>query len=549
MRRYLALALSAYVSASAIPAQPAASATPRLVLVLAIDQMRFDYLTRFEPLYKGGLRTLMDRGAVFTDAKYRHAASETGPGHSVLLSGRHPSHSGIVANEWYDPYLRRSINVVADPAQVPLGGAGRAASPANAIGFTIGDVLKVRSPESRIVGVSLKDRSAILMGGLRADAAYWFENTGGNFITSSFYMDAAPSWLIDWNARRLADTFAGRAWTRMIDDVALYEKYAGPDAITGERDGKDTTFPHVFTAEPPQVQHFVEFRRTPFADELTLAFTLEVMKQHELGKDANTDILAIGFSATDSIGHAYGPDSQETMDQLLRLDRLLAQLFSEIESTVGLNNTIVILSSDHGARPLVEFEHSRGANAPRRVAPTVLTKAVNEAFATRFPGVTDLVSYFSIDFYLNEDVMRRHKLNRKEVEQVAVDALLKTGVVERVYTPDDLKSTGPSSDPFLPLFQNAYYEPRSPHLNVLLKREVYLTAAVGGSGHGSAYDFDLHVPVVFMGRGITPGRYADSSGPEDIAPTLAHMLQLEFPREQDSRLLLEMLSPVRASDR
>ena len=542
MRRYSSLAVAVYLSVSVGFTQPRPGATtPRLVLVLSIDQMRHDYLTRFEPLYKGGLRTLIDRGAVFTQASYRHAATETGPGHSVLLSGRHPSHSGIVANEWYDAYLKQPVNVVADPVQRPLGGQGRAASPVNAMGFTVGDVLRARSPQSHVVGVSFKDRSAILMGGLRADAAYWFENAGGNFITSTFYMDAAPGWLTAWNQRRIPDKFSGQTWSRLLDDASLYEKYAGPDAISGERDGKDTTFPHLFTANPPQPQHYVELRRTPFSDEITLEFALEAIKHHDLGLDATTDVLAIGFSATDGVGHAYGPDSQETMDQMLRLDRTLGRLFDEIESTIGLQNTIVVLSSDHGARPLVEFQHTRGGHGSR-VSPSVLLNAVSNAFAGRFPGVKDLISYYGIDFYLDEDVMRRNNLSRNDVESTAIAALLTTGVVERVYTHDDLKRTGPSADPFLVLFKNAFFEPRSPHLNVLLKRDVYMHSAVGGSGHGSAYDFDRHVPIVFMGRGIAPGQYAEPSGPEDIAPTLAHILGFEFPKEADSRLLMEMLS-------
>ena len=549
MRRYSSLAVAAYLSASVGFTQPApAVAAPRLVLVLAIDQMRHDYLTRFEPLYKGGLRALIDRGAVFTNASYRHAATETGPGHSVLLSGRHPSHSGIVANEWYDAYLKRTVNVVDDPVQRPIGGEGRAASPANAIGFTVGDILKARSPQSQIVGVSFKDRSAILMAGRRADAAYWFENAGGNFITSTYYVDAAPAWLTAWNQRRMADTFTGRTWNRLLDDASLYDKYAGPDAIAGERDGKDTTFPHVFTANPPQSQHYVELRRTPFSDEVTLEFALEAIKHHRLGTDGSTDILAIGFSATDGVGHAYGPDSHETMDQMLRLDRILGRLFAEIESTIGLHNTIVVLSSDHGARPLVEFQRTRGGR-DRRIPPSVLLNAVSDAFAARFPGVKDLISYYGIDFYLNEDLMRRNDLSRSDVERTAIAALMNTGIVERVYTHDDLKGTGPSDDPFLVLFRNAFFEPRSPHLNVLLKRDVYMTSSVGGSGHGSAYDFDRQVPVVFMGRNITAGRYAGLSGPEDIAPTLAHILGFEFPREPDSRLLVEMVKGSTGSGR
>jgi predicted AlkP superfamily pyrophosphatase or phosphodiesterase len=542
MRKYLIVLLAAFLSTSSGFTQPAPP-PPRLVLMISVDQMRFDYLTRFDPLYKGGLRMLLDRGAVFTNANYRHATTETGPGHSVLLSGRHPSHSGIVGNEWYDRYLDKAINVVDDPAQSPIGGRGRPASPVNALGFTVGDVLKATSPQSRVVGVSLKDRSAILMGGLRADAAYWFENDGGNFITSTFYMDAPPAWLTAWNARRPADRFAGQQWNRLLGDVAVYDKYAGPDAVQAERDRKDITFPHVFTAKPPDEDYYTEFRRTAFSDEILLEFAIETMKQHQLGADAATDIFAVGFSGSDHVGHAYGPDSHELMDQILRLDLHLGRLFREIDTAVGLDNTVVILSADHGARPLVEVLQRRGV-AARRMAPAVLEKAVNDAFARKYHGVTDLISYFATDIYLDEDVIRRHRLNRKDVEETAIAALMGTGAVERVYTHDDLRSTAPSSDPFLPLYQNAFFEPRSPHLNLLLKRDIYLSASAAGTGHGSPYDFDRHVPVAFMGRNVKPGRYAEPSGPEDIAPTLAQMLGLQFPREHDARVLSEMTSIV-----
>ena len=197
------------------------------MLVLSIDQMRFDYLTRFAPLYTGGMRTLVERGAVFSNASYRHAAAETGPGHSVLLSGRHPSHSGIVANEWWDPFLKKAVNVVDDPIQLPLGGEGRSASPVNALSFTVGDVSEAEESAVPRVGVSLKDRSAILMAGRRADAAYWYETAGGNFITSTYYMSEAPPWLVRLNSQHLADQYAGKTWTRLLADEELYEKYAG----------------------------------------------------------------------------------------------------------------------------------------------------------------------------------------------------------------------------------------------------------------------------------------------------------------------------------
>jgi len=514
---------------------------PKLVLVLSIDQMRFDYLTRFAPLYKGGLRTLAERGAVFSHASYRHAAAETGPGHSVLLSGRHPSHSGIVANEWWDPYLKKAVNVVDDPIQLPLGGEGRSASPANALGFTVGDALKLKNPQSRTVGVSLKDRSAILMAGRRADAAYWYESAGGHFITSTYYMSQALPWLMKWNSQRLTDQYAGKAWTRLLADEELYEKYAGADAIEGEWDRKDIRFPHAIRGKPPELRYYEDFRRTPFADEVTLSVALEAMKAHQLGQDDHTDIFAVGFSATDVIGHTYGADSQEVMDQLLRLDLVLAKLFKEIDDTVGLKNTVVVLSSDHGSLPLVENLQRAGINA-RRASPKVLENAVQQAFAQRFPGVNGLIAYFATDIYLDLEVISRHKLDRTAVEETAISALMSTGLVEKVYTHSDLMSVADSADPYLTLFQNAFFQPRSPHLNVLVKKYVYLNSQVGGTGHGTAHEYDRHIPIVFMGEGIKPGTYETECGPEDIAPTIAHVLGLTYPREYDSRLLTEMIT-------
>jgi arylsulfatase A-like enzyme len=513
---------------------------PKLILVLSIDQMRFDYLTRFAPLYTGGLKTLRERGAVFSNARYRHSASETGPGHSVLLSGRHPSHSGIVANEWWDSYLKKAINVVDDPFHPPVGGEGRSASPVNALSFTVGDVLKLKDVNSRVVGVSLKDRSAILMAGRLADAAYWYEVPGGNFITSTYYAREAPAWLTRWNGLRLPDQYAGKKWERLLGNEEPYKKHAGADAIEGEWDRKDTVFPHAIRGNPPENRYYDDFRRTPFADEVTLSIALEAMKQHQLGQDAHTDIFAVGFSATDVIGHTYGSESQEVMDQMLRLDAALGKLFQAIDETAGLANTVVVLSADHGALPLVENLRQQGIEA-RRASPAILRDAVQDAFTRHFPTVKGLIAYFATDIYLDEEVIRLNGLDRAVVERTAIDALMSTGLVEKVYTHDDLMGAN-SADPQMKLFQNAFYQPRSPHLNVLVKKYVYLSSAVGGSGHGTAHDYDRHIPVVFMGPNIKPGLYEQECGPEDIAPTLAHLLGLAFPRESDSRLLLEMLT-------
>jgi predicted AlkP superfamily pyrophosphatase or phosphodiesterase len=359
-------------------------------------------------------------------------------------------------------------------------------------------------------------------------------------MTSTYYMREAPGWLVDWNDRKLADQYSGKSWTRLLPDTALYEQYAGPDAVEGEWDRKDIVFPHSIRSKPPQRLFYDDLRRTPYADELTLSFALEAMKAHQIGEDAATDILAVGFAGTDIVGHTYGSDSHETMDQLLRLDLALDKLFDEIDSNVGLANTLVILTADHGSQPLVENLQAQGIDA-QRANPRILLDAVQQALDQRFPGVKDLLTFSSPDFYLNEQTIGTHKLDRKEIEDIATAALLRTGIVARVYTHGDLAGTSSSTDPFLPLFRNSFYPPRSPHLNVLLKKYVYLSSLVGGTGHGTAYEHDRHVPIVFMGAGVRPGMYDGECGPEDIAPTLALMLGLDFPRESDSRLLTEML--------
>jgi predicted AlkP superfamily pyrophosphatase or phosphodiesterase len=538
----LVVVMGAFALGCVTDSQSQPPAKPKLLLVLSIDQMRFDYLTRFNSLYKGGLRRLLDQGAVFTNAKYRHANTETGPGHSVILSGRHASHSGIVANTWYDPLLKKSINVVDDPVQLPVGGKGRGASPTNFIGFTVGDILKHDSPQSKVVGVSMKDRSAILMGGRRADAAYWFENEGGNFITSTYYMTTAPEWLKQWNARKFADQYSGRLWERLLPDTKVYEKYAGEDAVEGEWDRKDITFPHRIRQAPPLKGYYEDFRRTPFADEMVLQAALEAMKAHGLGEDAVTDILAVGFSATDVVGHTYGSDSQEAMDQLLRLDQTLGRLFEEVDRRVGAGQTWVVLAADHASMPLVEVAQAKGLPA-KRFRSDAVEAVVKEALAMQFPGVSGLIAnYDSPNFYLNEPVIAANGLKRRAVEIAIVKALKATGLFESVYTHSDVMNPDKQDDPHLPLIRNSFFEPRSPHIICTPNPYVYISDNVGGTGHGTPHDYDRHIPIVFLGPAIKAGRYPAECGPEDIAPTLAEMLALKgFEKETDARILQEMM--------
>jgi predicted AlkP superfamily pyrophosphatase or phosphodiesterase len=544
-RSLIALAAVAAALAAGDPAgRSSAPATPkpRLVVFIAVDQMRADYLDRFKPLYTAGFKQLNEQGAVFTRAFYRHACTETGPGHSVVMSGRSPRSSGIVGNQWYDRTLRQRVNVVDDPAVRLIGSdRGRAASPAHFNAFTVGDMLKVSSPASKVVGVSFKDRAAILPAGRRADGAYWYQTSDGRFVTSSWYMDRAPRWLERWNARRVADGYAGRSWERLLQDPASYLRYAGEDQVQGEFDNKDTVFPHAIRGTPPAFEFYDSLRRTPFADEMLLDFAVAAMKGHDLATDEATDVLTVSFSATDVIGHTYGPDSQEQMDNLLYLDRTLGQLMAEAEARAGRGSVLYALSADHGSMPLVENLKKRGIDAVRADS-SELSRAVEEALAARFPGATGLIADPDpMEYVLDQAAIERQGLKRDEVEATIRKALVGTGLVEAVYTRAQLLGPKPQDDPFFDRHQRAFFATRSGDLVARIRKYVYLGGYVGGTGHGSPHDYDRQVPVVFMGPGIRPGPRDAESGPEDIAWALGRLLGLDYPQQDSVTDLVPLL--------
>ena len=534
----LLLVLLASLALPAV-ARPAA-AEPRIILVISVDQMRYDYLPRFAPLFRGGFKILLERGAVFSNALYRHANNETAPGHSVILSGRHPSSSGIVANLWYDPLLKKPVNVVDDEGHSPVGGPSRGASPANFLGFTVGDKIKQRWPGSRVAGVAIKDRSAILMAGRRADAAYWFETGCGCFVTSTYYARQLPPWLAALNRARPADQFYSAPWTRLLSDPALYEKYSRVDDFPGEWDLKETVFPHPHRGRPPEQDYYENLRRMPYIDQIVLELALGTLKNHDLGTDSSPDLFAVSFSGLDTIGHTYGPFSQEAMDAILRLDLALEKLIRAVERRAGPDRTMVILTADHGVLPLVEWLQKQGIEA-RRLTATALEQAVGQALRARYQAGDLIALYDAPHFTLDLEALRRRGLSRADVERTVIQALLGTGAVAAVYTHADLLADAPSPDPYLLLFRNSFYQPRSPHLMALPKKHYYIDNYPGGTGHGTPYEYDRHVPIVWMGPGIKPGHYSALAGPEDIAPTLAKMLGIDYPLEPDARLLSEVL--------
>jgi arylsulfatase A-like enzyme len=275
---------------------------------------------------------------------------------------------------------------------------------------------------------------------------------------------------------------------------------------------------------------------------MLLQAALEAMKAHGLGEDTHTDILAIGFSATDVIGHTYGPDSQEAMDQLLRLDQILQKLFEEVDRRVGLQQTWVVVSADHGSMPLVEVAQKKGLSA-RRFRADAVEAAVKQALQKQFPGASGLIAnYDAPNFYLNDTALAAKGLKRRAVEAVIVKALQETDLFESVYSHADILNPEKQDDPHLQLIRNSFFEPRSAHIIATPKPYIYISDNVGGTGHGTPHDYDRHIPVIFLGAPVKPGSYPAECGPEDIAPTLAEMLGLKgLEKETDARILQEMM--------
>ena len=513
---------------------PLPDGAPRLILLVVIDQLRYDYLTRFEDLYTGGFRTLLERGALLTEARYRHGVNKTAAGHATIVTGRHPSHHGVVGNNWYDGELGRKVTAEEDPDYPPVGGPGDKVSPRNLLAPTLGDRLKERDPRSKVVGMGMKTRVAVTLTGRKGDAAYWFSKDCGCLITSSYFSSEPPSWLTQFRLERRVDMYLGKPWDRLLSDPGLYTARSREDAFAAESDGREITFPHV-------PRNYEQLEETHHYDEVVVEAVLEAMEFHEIGQDNVTDFLGLGLAATDRIGHSFGPFSQEAMDQHLRLDLLLGRLWDEVDSRVGLENTIVVLTADHGVAPLVA-QSLRTGDVAGAVRSSVLRKAVDRA-TTLHLGRDGLVAHIDVGHVtLDLKAIERLGLNRREVEKTAKTALLELHSVDAVYTHADLQDENPNDAPdiYRALYRNSLYPGRSPHLFVRLKPLYYLGASPGNTAHTSAHDYDRHVPIFVMGAGAPAGRYDAECGPEDIAPTLAALLDLDISPEPDARVLEEL---------
>jgi predicted AlkP superfamily pyrophosphatase or phosphodiesterase len=532
--RRLSFALAALLVCLSPRAEAAPPKKPKLVVLIVLDQFRYDFLVRHRHLFQGGLKRLTEGGAVFSNAHYDHFPTVTAVGHSTILSGALPSITGIVENEWWDPTARTpedklgsDITSVQDIGTTLLGAGDTkriGASPRRLLASTIGDELRMASPESKTIGISLKDRSAILPLGHSANAAYWFDSRSGSFVSSSYYFDSGkglPEWVAKYNAGRPADRWVGKPWLP-ID----------------EPNGK----PLLTLPSPLGPKYYEELTYTTFGNDLLEEFAERVLLEEKLGKDEITDLFTVSFSSNDLVGHRYGPDSPHVEDVTVRTDRLLAKLFALVDREVGLKDTVIILTSDHGIAPMPEaLERVRmpGGRIPKQTLIDYVDKALSEHF--KVPG--KYVAGKGVrSMYLNEFFLQQQKLSVQEAERVAAVALRRYPHIYRVYTRTDLLANRVGNDPIDQRVRNGFYPSRSGHLFVIA--DPYYTFGTTGIDHGSPFNYDTSVPIVFWGLGVKPGTYPQYVRVNDIAPTLATMLELPMPSGSVGRPLLEALEPV-----
>jgi predicted AlkP superfamily pyrophosphatase or phosphodiesterase len=551
----------------ALPSTAQEKKKPKLVLQITVDQLRGDLPHRYYSEFgEGGFRYLYESGVVYEAAFHRHANTETIVGHTTLATGADPSTHGMVGNVWLDRETGKLIYNIQDP-RYPLltAGAGvdkdsevdpaqrlatsEGRSPASILVSTFSDELALSDAgKSKIFGISVKDRGAVSMAG-HAGKAFWFSKGTGQFVTSTYYYKDYPSWVKDWNAKKIAFSYAGKSW-ELLHDRSAY--------LFGDRDdmpyetnflGYGRIFPHTFGKSDSK--YFTTLLTlSPVGDDLTLSFAEALIDGEKLGQSGNTDYLSISFSSTDYVGHLFGPSSLESEDNLLRLDRTLAELFKFVDQKVGLANTVIVLSADHGAAEIPGYLNEFGIDAkyfnPEVLDPKTLEKQpAIEAVKKKFGIDKDLVqAYFPPYLYLNHDALREKGLNQAEVGRAVAAELEKLDGVW-LASPSSALADGPL--PGTPLEQailRNYHPNRSGDIYIVFKPGWFINDFDGltvASTHGSPWRYDAFVPVIFAGLGVAHQEVFRAIATVDVAPTLSAILGITYPSGSVGTPLVEVL--------
>lgn len=518
--------------------RPQPAETPRLVVIVVVDQLVPEQLQRLAPVLTGGFKRFLDEGAVFWNATVDYAATETGPGHATIATGRYPSRHGIVGNLFLDDQSRATVYCVGDAEARALTDAGveearPGASPARRIGDSLGDLLAERKPGSKCLAIAGKDRSAILLAGRHPEAALWWNGVTGGFASSSYYGDKLPEFVGVWNSA-WGERAGGWKWEcSLTGDLARLGTQ--PDDQPGESSGGGRTLPRTLpTAGGPLAAAVMG---SPLIDMFTLELATLAVDALALGQDDAPDYLGVSLSGCDLLGHAYGPTSVEVTDLLARDDRDLGRFFAQLDAGVGKGRWVACLTSDHGVLNLPEVLQARQVGARRVGGAEVaaLRETVQDALDATFGDAELGLRYGELGFTLDEAKARAAGIEPAELRALVAEAARETKWVADAYTREELEAKTPR-DAWVALYQKSWLTERCP--DVTLRPDPWLLFDFPeGTSHGSPYPYDRRVPLAFLGGRVRPEQRFDAASPVDTVPTLLELLGLKPPADLDGRAL------------
>ena len=512
------------------------SVKPKLVVLLVVDHMRPDLITRFDDLYTGGFRWLIDHGVWFTDAHHEHSYTATGPGHTAISFGQHPGKVGVIGNSYYDRNLKKRVNCVEDPMAKVVGsdfGDARSFSRYNATG--IGDWLKQKHPRGKVISIGGKDRTACILGGKNPDLALYY-NRAGSFITSDYYTDTLPVWVHDYNKRLQSTAYSDSIWRKSLDEE-LYNEYARNDFYYGEEDNfLNETYSPVFPIGIDSTfDAFSQLMGRPWFEREVLDLAKMAVKNDSLGIDSEVDLLAIGFSAMDWMLHDYGPFSQEAMDACIKLDQYLGDFFDFLEENVGLDNILFVLTADHGGLPLPEYVVEQGGSGGRinrahmKEALTWIDEECDEVFGE------NVYHREGANFFIDIAELKKKNINHREIYEITEKYLKDVDGINSVIIKEDVLKSEENDDLTIRL-KNMIHPIMSPEISPLVAPG-YLYRSPFGTSHGSPYDYDTHVPLIFARSQINGRKDMSRKATVDIAPTIASYLKIPIPESCDGSVI------------
>jgi predicted AlkP superfamily pyrophosphatase or phosphodiesterase len=521
----------------------AAKPHPRLIVVIIVDQMRADYLDRFAAYEDGGLHFFATEGANFLNANYDHLPTETCPGHSILLSGRNPARTGMVANNWYDRPSGKMTYCLDDPNSPLVGGTGAGVSPKKFLGENFSDWLQASYPGARVFSVSLKDRSAILLGGHHPQGAFWFSHDTGKFMSSRYYGEQLPIWLDRFNNKNVADSYAGRQWTPLLNpDSPAYRTHE----VAGQ-------FPHAMPEKAGRELYDAVYR-SPFGDEILESLAEAILAENRLGENKHgaPDLLAISFSSNDAVGHTFGPDSPEIADEQIRLDRTIGRLVKAVSGRPGPEDILWVLSADHGAEPTPEAELALDHNqSARRIAFSDAQHSIEMQLNSIFKsdgaihwlaGQTDSMLYF------DSAELARHGISVSAASRALATQVHGVPGIEGFFDTAHLDAAPGWIGTYL---RESAFPERSGDIYYLTSEWTLFSSEPIGTSHGDPWPYDTHVPMVIAGWHIAPKRIADNVHVVDLAPTLVEIVGARWPSSEvlDGKSRKTLLKPKSAAVR